>query len=81
MANVYLIAAVGCFAVVIGFACFAQWAAYRQSTKWFRLYQQAREHGSVTFHNLQVLREAAKAHLDKPSEETQFRLRAVLKDL
>lgn len=81
MANVYLVAAIGCFAVVIAFACFAQWAAYRQSDRWFSLYQQAREHGSKTYHNLQVLREAAKAHLDNPTTETQFRLRAVLKDL
>lgn len=81
MENSHIIAAAGSIAALASLACLALWMSYRRAEKYAALYRQCREHGSVTFHNLQVLREAAKAHLDNPTAETQFRLKAVLKDL
>lgn len=81
MENVHIIAAAGSIAALASLACLALWMAYRRAEEYASLYRQCRKHGSTTYHNLQVLREATKAHLDKPTTETQFRLRAVLKDL
>ena len=81
MTNVYLIAASGCVVAVSALACLALWMAYRRVEKYAALYQQTREHGSVTFHNLQVLREAAESHVENPTAKTELRLKAVLKDL
>lgn len=81
MANVYVMAAAGSVAAIASLACLALWMAYRRAETYAALYRQCREHGSVTFHNLQVLREAAKAHIEKPTPETELRLRAVLKDI